>query len=114
MRKWEKRERRKSKKSTNIVNLIRTVTEVVKESKTLVKEIDSFLEEAKKTKVAGFLKLDMMLGGGKREYYGEMFDYGDRIEIRQEVGIGVTPEVKYSGNKIYITFGDEKREYEVG
>jgi len=56
----------------------------------------------------------MLGGGGSREYYGEMFDYGDRIEIRQEVGIGVTPEVKYSGNKIYITFGDEKREYEVG
>jgi len=77
-----------------------------------VKEIDELIDTARKTKIAGFTKLDEMLG--KKDYYGEMVDHGDSVEIIQEVGIGIKPEVKYSGSKIVIRFGKEVREFDVG
>ena len=92
--------------------MVKAITEVVKESKTLVKEIDELIDTARKTKMARFAKLDEMFS--KKEYYGEMVDYGDSVEIIQEVGIGIRPEVKYRGGKIVIRFGKEHREFEVG
>lgn len=91
---------------------MKTITEVVKESKSLVKEIDELVKVAKDTKLVGDNILNRWFD--KKEYYGEMIEEDDKIVITQEVGLGFKPTVDYVNDEIVIRFGKEIRKYKVG
>lgn len=91
---------------------MKTATEVLRESKSLVKELDELIATAREMKSIGFSKLDEIFKG--KEYEGEMVIEDGTVRIVQEVGIGVKPDVRYSGGKVVIKFGGNVREYEVG
>ena len=91
---------------------MKTITEVVKESKSLVKEIDELVKVAQNTKLVGDNILNKWFD--RKEYYGEMVEDDDKVIITQEVGIGVKPSVDYVNDEIVIKFGREIRRYKVG
>ena len=88
------------------------ITEIVRESKNLLKEIDDFIRTAKEAKNLGINALSFW--SNKKEYYGEVVEYDDTVVVTQEVGIGFKPKVDYIGDEIIIRFGNNEKRYKVG
>jgi len=71
-----------------------------------VREVDEFISEAKRTRIAS----DIIFTSNK-EY--DVIDYGDRVEVIVEVGDN-EPDIRYSGGKFIVEYGSNVREFDVG